>query len=53
MLGLNLTENITLGYSFDFATSNIKNYSRGTHELMIGMKFYDVKSSDEGAPSID
>lgn len=51
MLGVKLTDNITLGYSFDFATSNIRNYSRGTHELMLGMRFYEIKPKD-AAPSI-
>jgi len=32
-------ENILFGYSYDFTSSNLKNYSSGTHEFMIGLKF--------------
>lgn len=31
--------NLLFGYSYDFTTSNLKNYSTGTHEVMIGVKF--------------
>ena len=32
-------ENILIGYSYDFSTTNIKNYSSGTHELVIAIRF--------------
>jgi type IX secretion system PorP/SprF family membrane protein len=40
MIGYVMQENITFAYSYDFTTTNIKKYSTGTHELMIGIKFY-------------
>lgn len=39
MMGFTLRESLMIGYSYDFTTSNLKNYSNGTHELMIGVKF--------------
>lgn len=36
MAGFNITENLKVGYSFDVTTSDIKDYSNGTHEVMIG-----------------
>lgn len=39
LLGLNITEKLRLGYSYDFTTSDIKDYSDGTHEIMLGYCF--------------
>jgi type IX secretion system PorP/SprF family membrane protein len=39
MLGLTLLENLRLGYSYDFTTSELKDYSDGTHEIMLGYCF--------------
>ncbi len=39
ILGYVYQENLTFGYSYDFTTTNLKNYSTGTHEIMIGIKF--------------
>lgn len=30
---------LMIGYSFDFTTTNIKKYSSGTHEVMLGIRF--------------
>lgn len=43
MVGYKLQENMTFVYSYDFTTSNVKKYSSGTHELMIGIKFHKVQ----------
>ncbi len=40
MVGYTMQENITFAYSYDFTTTNIKKYSTGSHELMIGIKFH-------------
>lgn len=40
MIGFTMQENITFAYSYDFTMTNIKKYSTGTHELMIGIKFH-------------
>jgi len=39
MLGMNITENLRLGYSYDFTTSDLKTYSDGSHEIMLGYCF--------------
>lgn len=36
MAGFTIFENLKLGYSYDVTTSKIKDYSSGTHEVMIG-----------------
>lgn len=30
---------LMIGYSYDFTTTNLKNYSTGTHEIMLGIRF--------------
>lgn len=30
---------LVLAYSYDLATSNLRNYSTGTHEIMVGVRF--------------
>ena len=47
MVGYTMQENITFAYSYDFTMTNIKKYSTGTHELMIGIKFHKRKSSED------
>jgi type IX secretion system PorP/SprF family membrane protein len=39
MVGYTYKDNLTFGYSYDITTSNLKNYSNGSHELMIGLRF--------------
>jgi type IX secretion system PorP/SprF family membrane protein len=39
LLGYEHKNGLSIAYSHDFTTSNIKNYSTGSHELMIGFKF--------------
>jgi type IX secretion system PorP/SprF family membrane protein len=36
MLGVKV-DRYLIGYSFDYTTTNIKNYSQGTHEIMLGV----------------
>ncbi len=40
MVGYTMKDNITFAYAYDFTTTNIKKYSTGTHELMIGIRFH-------------
>lgn len=47
MVGYTMQENITFAYSYDFTMTNIKKYSTGTHELMIGIKFHKVTPSKD------
>lgn len=39
MIGYTYKNNILLGFSYDFTTSNLKNYSSGVYEVMLGIKF--------------
>lgn len=39
LAGLEVTQNLKVGYSYDLTTSDIKNYSSGTHEVMINYCF--------------
>ena len=39
MVGLNITEDLKVGYAFDFTTSKIKDFNDGTHEVMVGYCF--------------
>lgn len=36
MAGFNVMQNLRIGYSYDVTTSEIKNYSNGTHEITLG-----------------
>ena len=36
MLGFNLSNKVMMGYSYDYSTSNLNNYSRGSHEFLLG-----------------
>lgn len=37
MLGVNVLNKFSIGYSYDFTDSPLRTYSRGTHELLIGL----------------
>ena len=40
---IQLTKQLRLGYSYDFTFTDIKNYSAGSHEFMLGYDFgYDI-----------
>jgi len=47
MLGFIYKQNLSIGYSYDFTTSNLANYSSGTHELMLGVKFVKAKTFED------
>ena len=36
MVGMNISNSINLGYSYDITTSQLNTVSRGTHELLVG-----------------
>lgn len=38
-LGFWIRKTFLFGYSYDYPVSNIRNYSTGTHEVMLGIKF--------------
>jgi type IX secretion system PorP/SprF family membrane protein len=45
MVGMNLSNTVQVGYSYDYTTTTLNSYSHGTHELLIGFtignKYYD------------
>ena len=43
MAGLEIMPNLKLGYAYDLTTSEIKTYSSGTHEIMLGYCYKPVK----------
>lgn len=49
MIGYNYNDLLLFGYSYDITTTNLKNYSSGTHELMIGVRFNKYKQSQTRA----
>ncbi len=55
MMGYTHRENLSFGYSYDFTTSNLRNYSSGTHELMLAVRFVKEQSFDskETKPSME
>jgi type IX secretion system PorP/SprF family membrane protein len=36
MMGLNISNVVTVGYSYDYTTSKLNNFSKGTHEIILG-----------------
>jgi type IX secretion system PorP/SprF family membrane protein len=36
MVGLNISNKVNLSYSYDYTTTNLNNYSHGTHEIVLG-----------------
>lgn len=47
MIGYLFRENLSLGYAYDFTTTNLKKYSSGTHELMLGVRFVREKTFEK------
>ena len=43
LAGLEIIPNLRLGYSYDLTTSDIKTYSSGTHEIMLGYCYKPTK----------
>lgn len=36
MIGFNISNTFNIGYSYDYTTSDLNNFSKGTHEFMLG-----------------
>jgi type IX secretion system PorP/SprF family membrane protein len=44
MLELQLSRKVRIGYSYDFTVTDVKNYSTGSHEIMLAYDFgYDIQ----------
>lgn len=48
MVGYWLKENFQFGYSYDIITSNLRNYSTGTHEVMLAIT---IRKAPAGLPA--
>jgi hypothetical protein len=35
-----------VGYSFDYTTTRLRNYSSGTHEIVLGLRFSAPKKTE-------
>lgn len=44
LIGFMYKNYLMIGYSYDFTTTNLKRYSTGTHELMLGLRFSKQQS---------
>ena len=44
-VGYNYNDMLNIGYSYDLTMSKLNNTSTGTHEVMIGVKFNDIRKS--------
>ncbi|MFD2100615.1 type IX secretion system membrane protein PorP/SprF [Flagellimonas iocasae] len=47
LLGLQITPNLNAGYAYDLTTSNLANYTGGTHEIFLRYQFKELKKSSE------
>lgn len=36
MVGLNISDVLNVGYAYDYTTSKLNNYTKGTHEVILG-----------------
>lgn len=52
-IGYTFQKNISFGYSYDMAMSNLKNYSTGTHEVMLGIRFKARKKPVKPEPETE
>jgi len=43
LLGYSFDERLFFGYSYDIGISTLRKYNTGTHEIMIGYRFKDIK----------
>ncbi|MBL7902721.1 MAG: type IX secretion system membrane protein PorP/SprF [Bacteroidia bacterium] len=51
LVGYMFKNYLMIGYSYDFTTSNVRKYSSGTHEIMLGIRFSRKQAATWGRPS--
>lgn len=49
-IGYILNNTFTVAYAYDFTTTNIRNQISGSHELMIGVRFFKAKKDKNSNP---
>ncbi len=47
LLGLQITSNLNAGYAYDLTTSNLANYTGGSHEIFLRYQFKELKKPSE------
>ncbi|WP_067029562.1 type IX secretion system membrane protein PorP/SprF [Allomuricauda sp. CP2A] len=47
LLGLQITPNLNAGYAYDLTTSNLANYTGGSHEIFLRYQFKELKKPSE------
>jgi len=52
-LGYLINDSFTVAYAYDFTTTNLKNYSNGTHELLVGIRFYSFAPKKDTEASFE
>lgn len=52
-VGYIFNNSFTVGYAYDFTTTNLRNYNTGTHELLVGARFYRATNKKDSAPKIE
>lgn len=45
MVGYTMQQYLTFAYSYDFTTTDIRKYSTGTHEIVVGLKFHKAEKA--------
>ena len=43
LIGYEYNSKVFFGYSYDIGVSDIRSYNSGTHEIMFGYRFNDIK----------
>ena len=52
-LGYLINDSFTIAYGYDFTTTNLRNYSNGTHELLVGIRFYSFAPKKDSEASFE
>lgn len=52
LIGYMYKNYLMIGYSYDFTTTNIRKYSTGTHEIMLGIRFSRKQAATWEKPNV-
>ena len=53
MIGFSYKDMLRVGYAYDITNTDLKNYSNGSHELILTVKFAGGDSGEENNPSFE